>query len=228
VQFHERAFTVYAFFIGASAVRPWSASVWDKLTKASESVFAFGRNSSAVRTLQYVGTPPNIKEVKFGRIPHHAKGATKWTHDPNGRIASGEVAQFVSAEVWAPAWTTCERERLAPEVYLSIFTRHGLVQNTLIGPPEFASACILAVAEDLGSAARINGRTAATAFAEILSSSQSLFCKRPWGRPSGTGFTDAINDLELTEPFRPPIRGHDNPVAHLSQMGWHPVSELLS
>lgn len=226
MKFHERIFTVYAFFMATGAPRPWASSTWGKLTEASKPVFDFERDRSAVRTLQYAGTAPNMKEIKFGRIPHHAKRAAKWTHDHNGRIASGEAAHFVSAEVWAPAWTICERDLRAPDVYLCVFDRQGFVPNRFVDPPSFDSACIFAVADDLGREAHEVGKITAAAFTDILSASLIYKFQRPWGRPSGSGFTDAINDLALTEPFRPPLRSQDNPAANLGLIGWLPVYGL--
>ena len=226
MKFHERIFTVYAIFMATGEPRPWASSTGGKLTEASKPLFDFERDRSAVRTLQYVGTAPNMKEIKFGRIPHNAKGAAKWTHDYNGRIASGEAAHFVSAEVWAPAWTMCERDLRAPDVYLSVSNRHSLVPSRFVDPPKFKSVCILAVADDLGPEASDAGRAAAAAFTGILSASLGYKCQQPWGRSSGSGFTDAINDLALTEPFRPPLRSQDNPAADLGLMGWLPLSGL--
>ena len=120
----------------------------------------------------------------------------------------------------------CERDLRAPDVYLCVFDRQGLVPNRFVDPPSFDSACILAVADDLGREAREVGGITAAAFTDIFSASLIYKCQRPWGRPSGSGFTDAINDLALTEPFRPPLRSQDKPAANLGQMGWLPVYGL--
>jgi hypothetical protein len=222
VLFHEREYTVYAFFMLPGATPPWSSSIWEKLTAASAPVFAAARDVGAVRSLQFTGVAPHMKEVKFGRIAHSSKGAAKWTHDRDGRIASGDFPHFGQTEIWAPTWNACERDNRAPDVFLCVFNRNGLTKNVSVGPPRLSPGCLLAVATDLGQDVQKAGGLAAGHFASILSCTLAYSCERPWGRTSGGGFTNALNDIALEEPFRPPIKEIDCPAETMVLNGWMP------
>jgi hypothetical protein len=224
--FHERNYTVYAFFMLPDATPPWASEIWESLTAAGAPVFSAARDVGAVRSIQFTGVAPEIKPIKFGRIAHTAKGAAQWTHDKNGRIATGHAAHFALTEIWAPSWNACERDNRAPDSYLCVFNRNGLAKNVHVGPPSFASGCLLAVATDLGHKVQEAGCLAAGNFARILSSNLAYFCERPWGRTSGGGFTDALNDLALEEPFRRSVTKIDSPSEAMVLNGWLPFHGL--
>jgi hypothetical protein len=213
---------VYVFLAGNDTGKPWLSSAWRRISEATHETFLLGRDRPAVRSTQFGGTPPTMRELKFGRITHDAKGAMKWTHETDGVLASGDQAFFCGAEVWTPPWNACERDGTAPDVYLCISNRLGLMPNRFVAPPELNSICIFAVAIDLGSEAHKAGRAAAEAVLALLSSPVGFASKRTWGRPSGGGFTDAINDLHLVEPFRPSLREEDKPLVTLLESSWTP------
>lgn len=166
-----------------------------------------------------------MHELKFGRIGHDAKGATRWTHASDGLLGSGVQARFVAAEVWAPSWIACERTDHAPDLYLCISNRLGLGPDTNTRRPLFESLCIFAIANDLESRAQDRGREAALSLAVLLSPVLGVRKVRAWGRSGEGGFADALNDMHLCEPFRPPIRQEDHLRATLEADGWNIFSD---
>jgi hypothetical protein len=163
-----------------------------------------------------------MRGIAFGRITNDEKGAAKWTHEKDGWLQTGAQAHFLGSEVWAPSWSACVRNDLAPDVFLSI-------GNELTGPPpyydpsglRFSSHCVFAVASDLGDGVRLNARRAAITISQLLKSPLAVTDVRPWGRSRGeSGFTDAINDLGIVGLFRHGPRHEKSPSIEILQGNW--------
>ncbi|WP_284162708.1 hypothetical protein [Frigidibacter sp. SD6-1] len=227
MNFHEREYCVYAVFSGADAPKPWLHSTWLSIAEATSAIFTAARDRGAVRCTQYDPTSPGSPVISFGRIGHNARGAAKWTHEADGKLVSSIQARFQSAEVWAPNWNACERDRLAPDTYLCISNRLAWARESDFGAVKFPALCIFAVATDLGERLRRDGRRASAILSAILMSPIGFVGVRPWGFASFNGFTDAINDLELVEPFRPPLRSRDEPSLSLLRGDWEVFRDSL-
>ncbi|MCY1126116.1 hypothetical protein OU426_04550 [Frigidibacter sp. RF13] len=228
MNFHEREYCVYAFFAGLDAPKPWLHSTWLSIVEATSAVFNAARDHGAVRCTQYDLASPNSPAISFGRIGHNARGAAKWTHETDGRLVSGSQARFQSAEVWAPNWNACVRDLLAADAYLCVSNRLAWARAPDSGAIRFPAVCIFAVATDLGEQTRQDGRRAGASLSSILKSPLGFVGVRPWGFASLGGFTDAINDLELVEPFRPPLRSRDDPSLSMLRGNWTPFRDSLS
>lgn len=226
MQYFERTYLVFAFFMKWNGPKPWWSSTWEQISDATRPLFSAARDRAAVRTTQISDTPKG-ESLVFGKITHDARGAAKWTHDTNGALFSGEKPRFLSTEVWAPSWNKCVRENRSPDVFLNISNRYAFIRRGTSTPRGHEALCILAVAEDLGHAATILGNEAASAINMTTLSDIAVKSIKPWGTSSGSGggFTNAIQDLALTEPFRPPIRDPDEPLDMLLSLGW---SHLVS
>lgn len=221
MKFHERRYTVHAFLIGAEAAKPWLSSMWQGISDATLSSFRAASDRPAVRTVQYDGSAPQMPELKFGRIAHDAKGAAKWTHASEGILNSGQHALFQSTEVWAPSWNATVRNGKAPDVYLCISNRLAFLPKPGDARNKFDALCIFAVSDDPESQDPGQAKEAALSLSAVLSPAVGFRKTMTWGRGSGGGFTDAINDLHLDEPFRPPILQEDQPQRSLIDDGWH-------
>ena len=116
----------------------------------------------------------------------------------DGQLVSGDQAYFLGTDVWAPSWTVCERERVAPDVFFSISNVSLPAGHTA----KFSSTCVLAVASDLDLAAQ--ARQGAEAIAITVQAVVRGTCVRPWGRSTdgGVSFSDAINDLAILGLFK--------------------------
>jgi hypothetical protein len=149
-----------------------------------------------------------MKGISFGRLGLDETSRAKWSHTQDGQLASGISAMFLTAEVWAPSWSVCQKDGAPPDLFFDMSSERSGVG----GGNDFAfgSAMVLAVASELelGSQTRESALHIADATKAVLVRRQ----KRPWGVSTGNGgFTNAIQDLSLTGLFVPGPR-HEKPV----------------
>jgi hypothetical protein len=212
--FHNREYLVYVVLGHPTASPPWVERTWAQIFEALDPVIRMARGSAAVRSTQLGPGPgsPNQRGIAFGRIGWNKQGSKKWTHSEDGNLVSGSRAEFLTSEVWAPSWSVCQREALAPDVYFAMNGAVGGSPNRN-GGHAFNSYCILAVASDSGKAddAQKSAEAVATAVHAVL----RAHCVRRWGRVEGN---NAINDLAVTGLFKPGPR-HQTPVSLLSLAG---------
>lgn len=229
MKFHEREYFTHVFFVDRDAPRPWVRTVWTEVSKATDPIFAPARDRPAVRSSQFQGVAPHVKEISFGRISHNPKGAAKWTHLEDGQLVSGGPATFLDTEIWAPSWNVCVRDRKAPDAYLCLGNRCAFASKALQGNLRFPAVCVFAFASDLGESVTREGHKAAALLSEALQSSLRFSMARPWGRSTfGDGYTDAINDLCINEPIRPSLKNTDDPASTMIQHCWTPFHEKLA
>jgi hypothetical protein len=219
MSFHDREYLVYAVFGHPTASPPWVERTWTPIFEALDPIIQMARESAAVRSTQLSPGPgsPNQRGISFGRIGWNKQGCKKWTHSENGDLVSGGRAIFLTCEVWAPSWSICQREGLAPDVYFAVSGATGDSPTPNSGLT-FNSHCVMAVASDLGRSdeARRSAEAIATAVHAVL----RAHCVRPWGVSVGGGFAyrNAINDLAMVGLFKPGPR-HQVPVSLLSLAG---------
>jgi hypothetical protein len=114
------------------------------------------------------------------------------------------------SEVWAPSWTTCEKEHQAPDLYFAIGNEDDYRGRQL----SFNSVCVLAIARDRSAEFTSHGKKAAEALAQILQALVRVHRERLWSYPFGQMSIDAINYLVVTGLFKPGPR-HQNPASPL-------------
>jgi hypothetical protein len=120
-------------------------------------------------------------------------------------------------EVWAPAWTECEREDLAPDVFLSIVnesfacgSRKSLSFNPVV---------VFAFVSELARKQPSKVSAVVSALRELTSAKLIGYKRRPWGKPCGSdGFTNSIQDLTLSGLFKPGPR-------HGGEFGFHHLAD---
>jgi hypothetical protein len=165
--FHDREYQVYVMLGRPNAPPPWLELIWTRLFHALDPIIGAARGTAAVRSTQLGPKPgsPNKRAISFGRIGWNDQGSRKWVHSVDGRLVSGGEAMFLSSEVWAPSWTICEREGLAPDAYFAI---HNASHGASAPGSEtiFNSRCILAVASDMAKVGQ--ARECAEAVASVV------------------------------------------------------------
>lgn len=214
--FHDRIYSVYAI-LGAVDATPWSTSIWAHISEALMPLVEHARGRAAMRSCQYTGTVPSMTRISFGRLGLDEKSALKWTHSRRDKLASGIGATFLNAELWAPSWTTCERESMAPDVFFGLATEGAIGQEA----PQrcFGSASILAIANDIDASS--NGDRVAQKIGDAVATAFVGKQVRLWGTPVGdVGFTNAINDLPIAGLFVPGPRHEVPPGPSLLQGDW--------
>ena len=214
--FKDREYEVYVV-LGSSAIRPpWVQAAWFAVSRILDPLMETARERPTLRSsqLRLGAGSPNKRAFAFGRIGWDRKSDAKWTHSEDGILVSGEPADFLTSEVWAPSWSICQRELRAPDVYFGI-SKELLQTGVETGSEanKFNSACLLAVALD--SPANANGKavSAAEALAVLLEAQLRAKTTRQWGYNWGPGasYTNTINDLLVTGLFKPGPR-HKCPV----------------
>ncbi|MGO9771646.1 MAG: hypothetical protein ACLPSW_19275 [Roseiarcus sp.] len=214
--FYSREYEVYVVLGGPNASPPWVYSTWREASGAVDPLIEAARGRPAVRSTQLgpKSGSPNQRSISFGRVGWNDKGARKWCHSEDGQLVSSDPSRFLGSEVWAPSWTACERDRLAPDVYFAMskafsFDASGKPNDAL----NFNSTCVLAVATDMGPSAVGQARRSAESVASVLHAALRAHSVRPWGRPFGPGsYSNAINDLVTVGLFKPGPR-HKEPVS---------------
>jgi hypothetical protein len=197
---------------------PWVERTWSQIFGALDPLIHTARDAAAVRSTQLSreSGPPNQRKISFGRIGWNKAGCNKWTHAEDGRLLSGGHAAFLNCEVWAPSWSVCEREGLGPDVFFSV-SSESTDSSKASGTLNFNSACILAVASELGQPHEVS--KTADSFASVVQAVIRAHCVRQWGHVrDGAHHLNAINDLVVAGLFKPGPR-HQAPLSLLSLVG---------
>ncbi len=141
MSFADRKYEVFVILGDPAAEPAWVAPRWRLISDILDPLVQKARDRAAVRSIQLrKGTgSPNQRSISFGRIGWNAQGHKKWVHTP-----AGDGIEFMNTEVWAPAWTTCEREGLPPDVYVAVRNAQSTPSERVTFNPIF----ILAVASD--------------------------------------------------------------------------------
>jgi hypothetical protein len=222
--FHDREYEVRVLLSDPSAVPPWVASVWSLLAAELEPLIQTSRDKTAVRTTQLSIGPgsSNQRGISFGRIGWSKQAASKWTHEKDGQLLSGSPAQFLTCQVWAPSWITCEREGTPPDVFFAIGNNARLSEPSK--PQEarsYGSTCVLAVACDVASDTRDQVDISFNGISSTLPAVLRVGCKRPWGIRCAKGlFVDVIQDLTIGGLFVPGPRQNRPPSLAMLKDGW--------
>ncbi len=198
MSFFNRQYEVFVVLGDPSGEPVWTEPRWERIADIFDPLIQKARNRAAVRSTQLSIGPgsPNQRAISFGRIGWNAQGHKKWVH----ASTMGEGAFFMSTEVWAPSWTTCERQGRAPDVYLAVHNEQSVPEEQVSFNPLF----IFALALDEDTRIVSHGKSSAEALATLLGSLLRVRCIRPWGYRFGdVGYAAAIGDLHATGLFKP-------------------------
>ena len=206
--FRNREYLVYVVLGEPTTSPPWVEQAWAHIFDTLNPLIRVARDRAAVRSTQLRpgSGSPDQRAISFGRIAWSVQGSKKWTHRENGRLLSGEAAEFVTCEVWAPSWSICVRDGLSPDVYFVV--RHESGEQAV----KFNSVCLLAVARDLEQTD--GARKSAGSIASLLCAVLRAHCIRPWksfGSLADGTYHNALNDLFITGLFNPGPRHKASP-----------------
>lgn len=219
--FHTADYDAYVVLGDPSCPPLWTWKVWQSFVPAMDPLIHAARGKAAVRSTQLLANQGG--EVKFGRLGWTEPDHRKWTHGSPANKGTSKAWSFLSAEVWAPAWTTCEREDLAPDVFLSMANESlggGYRQDLLFNP-----VVIFAVVSELARQNPSPVATVVSALRRLTSAKLVGYRRRPWGMPVGSdGFTNAIQDLAVSGLFKVGSRHKGECGFHLFADKWKSVS----
>lgn len=190
--FFSRDYEVFLLLAAPGAAPLWDAAQWTPFAASVDGLMAQARGKAGVRSHQY---NPRGKPIPFGRLGWDDKSHAKWTHTP-----VTTEARFMSLEAWAPTWTTCEKDDLAPDLFLA------LANESLLGlagkPLQFSQRLVCAIATDMGCAAAATLRQSLAHLAAQQDAVVFAHTRRQWGRAAYGGFTGAIQDMLIGGLFR--------------------------
>ncbi len=197
--YHDREYVVYVV-LGDPRVEPalWTWPSWRVAVDALAPLIDDARGKPAVRTTQFEGE--SMTAVRFGRIGWNDAGHAKWVHESPSNAERCKSWQFMDAELWAPSWSDCARDGRSPDVFFAI--RNEASRSRGKGALRFNPVLVLAVASDLGSEREEAALRAIRTLSAHLSAVLTVSRRRPWGRASGIGYTNAIRDLVTVGLFR--------------------------
>lgn len=192
--FFSRDYEVFLLLAAPDAPPLWDAAQWMPFAASLDGLMVQARGKASVRCHQY---NPKGKPIAFGRLGWDDKSHAKWTHTPQTT-----EARFMSLEAWAPAWTLCEKDGQAPDVFLA------LANEALLGlagkPLQFGQRLVCAIATDMGEDA---AATLQATLAQLAAQQDAVLfahTRRQWGSASPYGgFTDAIQDMLIGGLFQP-------------------------
>lgn len=204
--FHTAKYDVYVALGDPKAAPLWKWKAWQRFSPAIDPLINAARGKPAVRSTQFKAKLAG--DVKFGRLGWKEADHQKWCHGSPANKDTSKSWRFLSTEVWAPGWTECEREDLAPDVFLGIFDESlggGPRKNLLFNP-----VVIFAVVTELAKRYPTELDIAVSTLRELTAAKLLAYKRRPWGKSSGSdGFTNAIQDLAFSGLFKPGPRHTD-------------------
>jgi hypothetical protein len=219
--FYSADYDTFVFLGDPTCLPLWFWKVWHPFCPALDPLIQAARGKPAIRSTQLL--PKKAGVVRFGRLGWKDSDHQKWAHDSPANKGVSASWVFLTLQIWAPAWTACERENRAPDVFLSIrnesFGRgHG--QVSLFNP-----LIILAIVSELAGRSPSEVNRVVRALQEFTSANLVGYQRRPWGRPFGSvGFSNSIQDLTTTGLFKPGSHHKGKIGFHLFAEKWEPPS----
>ena len=199
MSFHERRYHLHVVLGDPANARIWDWAVWPNVARLVDPLIAGSRGAAAVRSYQKNNTG---NWIRFGRIGWNNKGHQKWTHGSPRNYSESINWWFLYMELWAPSWTVCRREGVAPDVYFGFCNEGFEGFRGDYSRLTFNPYLVLAVAEK--STPGKLCEDVAVNLTRLLNARLHAYQKRSWGLPvSDFGFSDAIGDLMVSSVFKP-------------------------
>lgn len=211
MRFFLRRYVVIAVLLKSCARPLWERATWSRLVHWLQPLVdrAGKPPSVGVNQLEPGEEPGRARYVRFGRLSWRDESFRKWTHDA-ARKESGSWT-FESAQSWWPSRRRCAKRDLAPDLYLHIKN----CARPKGGARAFSQMMILGMAADLYEDVDAGALVKDMPFAHEIRLAAAQ--ERPWGRASGSGFTDALNDLVGVRHLLETESPHEEPVAMPSE-----------
>lgn len=195
--FHTAEYDVYALLASPEAVPIWYWEKWRLLIPSLDELLRVARGPASIRSTQLLDN--RRKTMKFGRINWRDRDQQKWTHGSPMTLNSCSTWTFQDTELWAPSWNQCERENLAPDVFLAIAGNAVYRRSTAFG-----SVIVFSVVRELSSRENRLVTLVIDQLRQLTEPKLVAHRQRPWGRSTrdGLGFFDSLQELHVLGLFK--------------------------
>jgi hypothetical protein len=205
--YNDRVYDLYVILGSAQRPLVWKWDEWKRVASLLDEFVELARANAAVRSTQFEGD--GRRAVSFGKIGWNEKGHEKWTHESPKTAGISSTWRFLGMEMWAPAWSVCEKDGQPPDVFFALRNEAFWQNEKTI---KFNPTVIFAVAVDFPGPVLDRGRQTAVNLARYLDAVLSGYQRRPWGQSVGkVGFTGSVQDM-LTTGLYKGGQIHDRPV----------------
>ena len=189
MSFNDRVYHYYLIF-GANkqGKEPWLENEWfndfEPLFNNINDISSY-KNDTRLRILEMMKeneTDKYWKAYKLGRLRWDKKSHEKWT------LKNNDKRKFHHFALWTPSWTICERNNMAPDIYISISNEEGVNINT---PCQFDTFVAIAIAEEIGNIPK----DIILKLSEKFNSKRTVYVKKSWF----SGKVDENNKWDLKD-----------------------------
>jgi len=153
---------------------------WDKwllLMPDLDALLHVARGPASTRSTQFL--PNRGGTVKFGKIGWERTGPTEMDANglPHALWKSSPSWRFLDTELWAPAWTQCERDRSAPDIFMAIASQRCFREPA----PAFEPVIVLAgVVSELSCRENLLVARVIKRLRELVNPKLVAHLRRPW------------------------------------------------
>ena len=155
----------------------WQWPAWRDGAAALEPLVDLVEVPTAIRSQQLVGG--TRKAVPLGRMAWGPPEAQRWVQGSPGAAAESLAWEHLATEVWAPRWTECDRQAMAPILFVEIANPHMLGEAQA---GQYNQLLHVGLPQDLVRAHQPVVEAALRALASAVDAGQVVFRETPWWR----------------------------------------------
>jgi hypothetical protein len=189
MSFADRSYHYYIIFgENKPGKEPWLENEWfndfEPLFNNIIDISPY-KKDTGLRVLEYIKeneTDKYWKQYKLGRLKWDKKSHEKWT------IKNTDKKDFHHFASWTPLWTICEKNKTAPDVYISISDEK---RTNMKNPCQFDAFVTVAVAEEIGNIQK----DIILKLSEKFNSKRTVYVKKSWF----SGKVDENNKWDLKD-----------------------------
>jgi hypothetical protein len=187
--FEDRSYHYYIIFgVNHPEKEPWLENEWfrdfEPLFNNIIEISPY-KKDTGLRVLEYKKvneTDKYYKEYKLGRLKWDKKSHEKWT------LKDNDNRRFHHFESWTPLWTICEKNKTAPDIYISISNEKDSRGNA---QRQFDTFVTIAIAENIGTMSK----NIILKLSEKFNSKRTVYVKKSWFN----GIKDVNNKWDLKD-----------------------------
>ncbi len=186
-KFYHDEYVVWIILRKSTDLKLHDWKIWERCFQILNNLINNQPEKMTIRTSQSV--PKTSTWLPFGRMIWNKKNNLKWTSKYKEGDNKVENIEFFDTEFWCPSWTICERENIAPDIFMKIDAMEKGLLNDLFD-------------ESLLIASKIKNDSVNQAIieeiAEQIDAQYIIKGNRQWGRSVlENSWTDSLMDFSI-------------------------------